>query len=118
MIIIVGMLLITSLLISCGNKKNETTLPSVLLSEQQMVDIMTDVQIIENAINYRNGKSVKTTNLKTKGYNALFSHYGITDSIFMENLDYYNDNPEIMKRVMDSVIVYFQNKQLEFKENK
>ncbi len=112
------MLLMTSLLISCGNRKNEVISPSVLLSEQQMVDVMIDIQIIENAINHRNGRNVKTTNLKTKGYDALFYHYGITDSIFMENLDYYNDNPEMMKRVMDSVIVYFQKKQTEFQENK
>ena len=93
---------------SCDNKQTKVTAPNVLLSEPQMVEIMTDVYILENAINYRRGKSISTNNLKTKGYEALFNHYGITDSVFFENIDYYNDNPVLMKRVMDSVVVNFQ----------
>lgn len=96
------------LLMSCGNKQTKVTAPNVLLSEPQMVEIMTDVYILENAINHRRGKSISTNNLKTKGYEALFEHYGITDSVFYENVDYYNDNPVVMKRVMDSVLVNFQ----------
>lgn len=96
------------LLMSCGNKQTKVTAPNVLLSEPQMVEIMTDVYILENAINHRRGKSISTNNLKTKGYEALFEHYGITDSVFYENMDYYNDNPVVMKRVMDSVLVNFQ----------
>ncbi len=93
---------------SCDNKQTKVTAPNVLLSEPQMVEIMTDVYILENAINYRRGKSISTNNLKTKGYEALFNHYGITDSVFFENMDYYNDNPVLMKRVMDSVVANFQ----------
>lgn len=96
------------LLMSCSDKKTEVTAPSVLLSEQQMIEVITDVQIIEQAINYRRGKNIKTINLKTKGFDAVFSHYGITDSIFYDNLDYYNSNPETMKVIMDSVNVYFE----------
>ena len=96
------------LLMSCGDKQTKVTAPNVLLSEPQMVEIMTDVYILENAINHRRGKSISTNNLKTKGYEALFEHYGITDSVFYENVDYYNDNPVVMKRVMDSVLVNFE----------
>lgn len=96
------------LLMSCDNKRTEATTPSVLLSEPQMVEIMTDVYVLENAINYRRGKGISTNNLKTKGYEAIFEHYNISDSVFFENMDYYNDNPVLMKRVMDSVLVNFQ----------
>ena len=91
---------------SC-EEKTEVTPPSVLLSEQQMTEVMTDVQILENAINYRRGKNIKVNNLKSRGFDAVFSHYGITDSIFLENLDYYNSNPEKMKTIMDSVNAFF-----------
>ncbi len=93
---------------SCDNKRTKVTAPNVLLSEPQMVEIMTDVYVLENAINYRRGKSISANNLKTKGYDAIFSHYGITDSIFYDNMDYYNDNPVLMKRIMDSVLVNFE----------
>ena len=96
------------LLVSCDNKHTKVTTPNVLLSEPQMVEVMTDVYILENSINYRRGKNISTNNLKTKGFDAIFSHYGITDSIFYENMDYYNDNPVLMKRVMDSVVVNFK----------
>ena len=96
------------LLVSCDNKHTKVTTPNVLLSEPQMVEVITDVYILEKAINYRRGKNISTNNLKTKGFDAIFSHYGITDSIFYENMDYYNDNPVLMKRVMDSVAVNFK----------
>lgn len=96
------------LLVSCNDKQTKVTAPNVLLSEPQMVEIMTDVYILENAINYRRGKNIITNNLKTKGYDAIFNHYGITDSILFENMDYYNDNPVIMKRIMDSVNMNFK----------
>ena len=89
---------------SCTSKETKVTTPNVLLSEPQMVDIMTDVQILENAINYRRGKNISTNNLKTKGFDAIFSHYGITDSVFFENMDYYNDNPEMMKRMLKKLL--------------
>ena len=92
---------------SC-DKQTKVTAPNVLLSEPQMVEIMTDVYVLEIAISYRRGKGISTNNLKTKGYDAIFSHYGITDSVFSENMDFYNENPVIMKRIMDSVNANFQ----------
>ena len=103
---------------SCDVKHDKVTAPSVLLSENEMVDVMTDVYIIENAINHRRGKNIKNINLKTKGFDAVFSHHGITDSIFIVNMDYYNDNPEKMKRVLDSVNMNFQRMQKQLKESK
>ena len=100
---------------SC-DKQTKVTAPNVLLSEPQMVEIMTDVYVLENAISYRRGKGTKITNLKTKGFDAVFTHYGINDSIFSENIDYYNSNPEVMKRIMDSVHANFKEIQKKLKE--
>ena len=104
------------LLTSCNGRQSEVTAPTVLLSETEMVDVISDVYIIENAINHRRGKGTKITNLKTKGFDAVFTHYGINDSIFSENIDYYNSNPEVMKRIMDSVHANFKEIQKKLKE--
>ena len=101
---------------SCNGKLSDVTTPTVLLSEQEMVDVMTDVYIIENAINHRRGKGTKISNLKTKGFDAVFAHYGIHDSIYAKNVEYYNDNLVVMKRIMDSVNVRFTNIQQKIKE--
>lgn len=90
-------------LVSCDGKPKKPA-PEVLLSEQQMVDVMTDVQIMEGIISYKRNSNQKTAYLKTVGYDTLFSHYGITDSIFEENIKYYNDvDPQTLIRILDSV---------------
>ena len=88
---------------SCTSEKKKQA-PTVLLSETEMVDVMTDVQILEATISYKKNTNQKTAYIKTVGYDTLFSHYGITDSIFKENLQYYNDvDPHTLIRIMDSV---------------
>lgn len=104
------------LFVSCDDKKEMPAAPDHLLSETEMVDIVIDVQIMEQAINLRRGRNQNIYNLKTQGFQAIFSHYGITDSVFYENLDYYNANPEVMKRIMDSVSENFQRMQDERKK--
>ena len=90
-------------LAGCGNRP-EKALPSVLLTESQMVDVMADVQIMESAISYKRSVNGKTAYLKTRGFDTIFAHYGITDSIFKENYVFYLEDPSVMERIMDSVI--------------
>ena len=88
---------------SCDSEKKRPV-PTVLLTEPQMVDVMMDVQIMEATISYKKNVNQKTEYLKTVGYDTLFAHYGITDSIFKENLTYYYDvEPQTLIRIVDSV---------------
>ena len=100
---------------ACGSR-DKGFMPERLLSEQEMVDIMTDVQIIEADINNQKmqergnegNDSVKTVpkdfvKLSREYYRQLFEHYGITDSIFSQNMRYYTERPEILERIMESV---------------
>ena len=97
------LLFVICLFFSCSSEKKKQA-PSVLLSETQMVDVLTDVQIMEAAIGYKKNINQPTEYLKTIGYDTLFSHYGITDSIFKANMVYYYDfEPQTRIRVYDSV---------------
>lgn len=99
------LLVISCFFFSCSSEKKKQA-PEVLLSEEQMVDVVTDVQIMEATISYKKNTNQKTAYLKTVGYDTLFSHHGITDSIFEENMKYYNDvEPLTLIRIMDSVEV-------------
>lgn len=99
------LLVVLCVLGSCSSEKKRQS-PEVLLSEEQMVDVITNVQIMEATISYKRNTNQKTAYLKTIGYDTLFSHYGITDSIFEENMKYYNDvDPYTLIRIMDSVEV-------------
>ncbi len=90
--------------------------PNRLLTEQEMIAIMADVQVIEAEINYekqqeRERDPEDTTVVVPKDYlkmsreyyDQLFEHYGITDSIFSQNMQYYTEHPEMLERIMDSV---------------
>lgn len=86
-------------------------MPDRLFTEEEMVDIMTDVQIIEAEINYQ--KSLEREDVSSNtDYNAMaqahydqfFEHHGITDTLFSQNIKYYTERPEVLKRIMDSVV--------------
>lgn len=87
---------------ACGNK-SKNDIPSRLLTEQEMIDIMADVQIIEADINWHKSHGKVVSNMPEVYYRQLFEHYGITDSIFVENMRYYSHNPATIERLMDSV---------------
>ena len=95
-------------------------MPERLLTEQEMVDVLTDVQIIEADINYQKTQereqneedSVKIApkdyvKVSREYYDQLFKHYDITDSILLQNIRYYSDQPEVLERIMDSVLNRF-----------
>ena len=94
---------------ACGHK-DKGYMPERLLTEQEMIAIMTDVQIIEADINYQKsmereeGQAPKDYSKLTRSYyDQLFEHHGITDSIFSQNIRYYTDRPAVLERIMDSV---------------
>lgn len=84
-------------------------MPERLLTESEMIDMMTDVQIIEAEVNYRKTQEevellpLDFRKLTQSYYDQLYEHYGITDSIFSQNLRYYSERPEVLERIMDSV---------------
>ena len=76
----------------------------MFLTEPQMVDVLTDVQIMEATISFKKNANQKTEYLRTIGYDTLFAHHGITDSIFRDNMAYYNEvEPQTLIRILDSV---------------
>ena len=110
------LLLLFVLATACG-RRDKGFMPERMLSEQEMIDIMTDVQIIEADINYQKTqeheqKPDDTIKIVPKDYvrmsrdyyDQLFEHYGITDSIFVQNMKYYTERPEVLGRIMDSVM--------------
>lgn len=97
------LLFVICLFFSCSSEKKKQA-PTVLLNETEMVEVITDVQIMEAAIGYKKSINQPTEYLKTIGYDTVFSHYGITDSIFKANLVYYYDvEPLTLIRIYDSV---------------
>ena len=103
-------LMLFVLVTACGHK-DKGFMPERLLTEEEMIDVMTDVQIIEAQINYQKtleteegAKTVDYKAMTQSYYDQFFEHYGITDSIFSQNIRYYTEQPEVLQRIMDSVV--------------
>ena len=98
------------LVAACG-RRDKVFVPSRLLTEQEMVEIMFDVQIIEAELTQQksHAKDAPATTqnhnrIASEYYSQLFEHHGITDSIFAENLRYYTERPAMLETIMDSVV--------------
>ena len=98
-------------------------MPERVLSEREMIDIMTDVQFIEADINYRKTQEKGAESspndyreLTQSYYDQLFEHYGITDSIFSQNMRYYTERPAQLEKIMDSVFQRLTKAQSELKQ--
>lgn len=103
-------LLMLLALASCRDK-NQVRVPDPLLTEQQMIDLMTDAYLIEAVLNQKKTTGLDVSQLQQTYYDQLFEHYGITDSIFEANMDYYSHDLATLERIMDSVTTRFTKAQ-------
>ncbi len=91
-------------LTSCYNTNNsKPDEPEIFLSRLQMVEIMTEVQLIEASFNIKNNRS-NADELKPKYYEKILKQYGITIQQLKDNIDYYNNYPKIMEEIYESVL--------------
>lgn len=88
---------------SCSHKK-EYPRPLLFLSERQMIDILTDVHVIEASMNFRRNLGQSMDDRKAVFFDSLFKIYGITPEILEHNMRYYNENPEQMDNIYQAVI--------------
>ena len=98
-----SIIVVCLLLLAACKSKSDAFVPERLLTEQEMISIMADIQIIEADINFRKINHEDVGGMAQRYYAQLFEHYGITDSVFAQNMDYYTRNPATMERIMDSV---------------
>jgi len=78
--------------------------PDNLFSKDKMTEVMTDIQIIEGALNFDKLKRKSIKELKEPYYNQLFIEHKISAKDFKQNLAYYNMRPEIMEEILEQVL--------------
>ena len=84
---------------SCNRDKR----PDVFIEEAKMIDILTDAYLMEAQLNLMKMSGKDVSDLQVDYYRQLFEHYGITDTIFEQNMAYYTHHPSQLERMMDSV---------------
>lgn len=110
--------LLIPFLYSCYHvNQPEIKVPEHLLNEEEMVTIITDVQLVEGALSYRRTLRVEQKDFRKSAYQQLFSTYGITAKILNENISYYNNEPEKMELIYEQVLAKLSRIQSELTEN-
>lgn len=111
-------ILLIPLLAACYHvNQPEIKVPEHLLNEEEMVSIITDVQLIEGALSYRRTIRIEQKDFRKSAYQQLFSTYGITAKILNENISYYNNEPEKMELIYEQVLAKLSRIQSELIEN-
>lgn len=78
--------------------------PDLFLSENQMIQLFVDAQLVEGALAFKRNKGSNITELKHNYYEIMFINHGITEKVFEENIAYYNQFPEVMEKMYDEVL--------------
>lgn len=92
---------------ACGGKE-AVPKPEVLLTEQQMIDVLTDAYLIEGDLTQKRTAGKDVSKLQESYYRQLFEHYNLTDTLFKQNMTYYSYHPEMLEIIMDSVANRFE----------
>lgn len=97
--------LFSVLLVACTNiiPEKSTAQPNDIIEQEQMVCLLTDLRLVEAASQKINKNSPEEIKATSAAYHFVFEKYGINDSIFKANMDYYNQQPEQLEKIYEKV---------------
>ena len=92
-------------MLACG--ENTGKLPPDILSSNQMIEVMVDLQLIEGLI------AVRDTEAEEVGayYKSIFDKHQINREILDKSIQYYSEHPEILEMIYQEVITELSKKQ-------
>lgn len=93
-------------LISCANQDKEYgEKPENLLSQPQMIAVLTDMQAAEGTMALKIGGNLNTRTAQKNAYQvAILQKHGISQSTFWESYQYYTENPKLLDTIYAQVV--------------
>lgn len=118
---LVVLLVLFSVVFSSCYKENQvpSQKPADLIPRDQMVQLISDMQIVEAIVSYDRIHGRRRPDLEKSYYQLLLNHYGVTVSQIRSSLDYYSDQGDELARMYDDVLSSLSTKEavLEAKKN-
>lgn len=99
-------IVITGLMLSCFPEESIEKPPAKVLDKEIIVNILYEVELIEAAYSGRTPDDTLAKLMTNDRYVSLFEEYGITDSLFKENYDYYvrmHEMEDILSQVLEKL---------------
>jgi hypothetical protein len=91
--------------------------PDPFLTEEQIIEVLTDIQTAEAIMAYNRLQRENTDQeYKDSLFKVVFDHYGLTAEEVNANLHYYNNHPEQMERIYEKVLQNLSQRQSEVVE--
>jgi hypothetical protein len=87
--------------LSCCNKKSA---PEGILSQDEMVAVMSELYIAEQKISTLGVKRDSLSQIFGVMKEKVFAKAGVTDSVFRKSLNYYMDHPREMEVIYTSLV--------------
>ena len=100
---------------SCSSEDKRPQ-PENLLSESKMAEVLTEICKVEARFQRRLSiKNTTNAELVFHNYQVVFKENGISLQEFKESYQYYEESPETMQNIYDSVIVTLTKQEAEYK---
>lgn len=96
---------------ACVRSEMRNNRPKVLISQATLTKVITEVHLIEAAMNMRRNNGQEFEQQKNALYDSLFVNHSLTPQLLEDNLVFYNKRPEIMEKVYQNVIDSLMNMQ-------
>jgi len=97
------------------NNKEQVKMPDRLLTENQMVEIITQIQLAEGRVVTEREKN-KDFKINGKEYmQEIYEHFGITPEELVDNINYYQDKDDVLVDIYEEVLANLSTMQEEVK---
>ena len=115
----ISLFLIMVILNACYNEHEYVvTVPEKIISHDTMVNIFTDMSLINGIVMFNNLNRIKGNNIKNEYLNKMLIQYNITEKELQENIDYYATKYDEMSVIYDEVIKRLTEIQEKLKKEK
>ena len=101
---------VLSFSLSCGNSQSVDA--SEIVPREEMIEILTDIQIFESVNQIRKDRSKEGFELY-RAYKWVFEQHDITEEIFRRSLEHYAEDPIDFEAIYDEVMIRISEKQAE-----
>ena len=102
----IGLLGLILLLSACTEKKKEVVdVPKVIIEEEKMAEILSEVQLVEAYLNQIPYSKRGKNDTDYVYYPLLFEKYKISKADFLDNLAYYSRDEEKISSIYDKSII-------------
>jgi hypothetical protein len=88
------------LLVGCGPKKT----PEGVLTEQQMVKVLTEIYIAEEKTGHMGITRDSVAKIFPQFEANVFAKEGVSDSVFRKSMEYYKANPKKLENIYAALV--------------